>query len=195
MRRKLLAASVTAACLLSGPTSLTAAEPKTYQTTNLFQFGNPAIKQAGGATLYRSKQSLEMRIAAGDLDMNTSYTVWWVVFNNPSACVGGCGADDLGNPAVRASVFYAAGFVTGDTTTGNVTAHVEAGALPAGVDIPNGTVAGLDPGNGFGAEVHLVVRSHGITNPFTVEQQISSFNGGCNPTCANKEAARFMPVE
>src|SRR2546428_9192422 len=108
MRRKGLYTPVVAGCIVFGLTFVAHAEPRTYQTTNIFQAGNPAVKKRGGATLVRSKQSVEMRIAAGDLDMNTSYTVWWVVFNNPSACVGGCGADDLANPAVRASVLYAA---------------------------------------------------------------------------------------
>jgi hypothetical protein len=170
--------------------------PRTYQTANLNTAPGdppPGRPTAGAATLYRSKNALDMRVAAGDLDLNSSYTVWWVVFNNPSACSPpGCGGDDLGNPAVRASVFYAAGFVTGLGTSGNVDAHIDAGALPAGIDIETG--AGLDPGNGFGAEVHLVVRSHGTTVPGTVAQQIGTFNGGCAPACRNVRVAVFLPI-
>jgi len=192
MRSRLLRFCVVVGFVAYGLAVVDAAEPRTYQTKNMFQAGNPGILKPGGATLYRSSQGLEMRIATSGLNMNSSYSVWWVVFNNPSACVGGCGADDLGNPAVRASVLYAAGFVTGLSDTGNVTAHLESGNLPSGLDVDLGN--GLEPGNGFRAEVHLVVRSHGTTLPGIVDQQIGSFNGGCNVTCANVQAAIFPPV-
>jgi hypothetical protein len=83
--------------------------------------------------------------------------------------------------------------VTGIDGVGNVDAYVDAGALPReGIDIETG--GGLARGNGFRAEVHLVVRTHGLITPGQVDQQIGSFNGGCAPTCANQQAAVFMPV-
>ena len=192
MRTRLMLFCMIAACVAYGLAVVQAAEPRTYQTKNMFQTGNPAILKPGGATLYRSSQGLEVRVATSGLLLNSSYTVWWVVFNNPSACVGGCGADDLPNPDVRASVSYAAGFVTGLSDAGNVTAHLEAGALPVGVDVVQG--AGLEPGKGFRAEVHIVVRTHGLTNVGHVDEQIGSFNGGCNPACTNVQSAVFPPV-
>jgi hypothetical protein len=199
MARRLLRSLVIAGSIVAGLALAAAADQRTYQTANIFQAGNPAIQLGGAATLFRSKQGAEMRIATSGLAENSAYTVWWVVFNNPAACTGGCGADDLGNPAVRAAVFYAAGFVTAgdgigtEDGTGNVSAHMEAGALPLGIDVE--VEGGLEPGNGFRAEIHLVVRTHGTINPGMVDQQIGSFNGGCNPTCANQQAAVFLPVE
>ena len=193
MNTRLLRLCIVVGCVTYGLAVVDAAEPRTYQTQNMFQAGNPGILKPGGATLYRSSQELEMRIATSGLVMNSSYTVWWVVFNNPSACVGGCGMDDLSRPEVRASVLYAAGFVTGLGDTGNVTAYLRAGRLPSGLDVELGD--GLEPGNGFGAEVHMVVRSHGLTLPGVVDQQIGSFNGGCNAVCANVQAAVFPPVQ
>jgi hypothetical protein len=200
MRTRLMLFCMIATCVAYGLTVVQAAEPRTYQTKNMIQAGNPAILKPGGATLYRSSQGLEMRVATSGLLLNSSYTVWWVIFNNPSACVGGCGADDLSNPAVRASVLYAAGFVTGLSDTANVTAHVEAGAVPDGLDIEQGvgqvgSNVGLEPGNGFRAEVHIIVRTHGLTNIGHVDAQIGSFNGACNPTCTNVQAAPFPPVQ
>jgi hypothetical protein len=139
-----------------------------------------------------------MRVAASGLAENSAFTVWWVVFNNPAACVMGCDANDLPNPAVRAAVFYAAGFVTGgdgvgtEDGVGNVDAYIEAGALPAGIDIETGD--GLEPGNGFDAEVHIVVRTHGTISPGQVHKQIGTFNEGCTPTCANRQVAVFPPL-
>jgi hypothetical protein len=196
MKRKVLISLSLTVSVVCGTALLTAEGPATYQTENLFRAGMPSMKLQGAATLFRTDQSLQMRIAATHLDPNTAYTVWWVVFNNPAGCIGPCGAMSLGVPAARASVFYAAGFVTGDDGTGNVTGHVNAGTLPIGVEvIPEGTVAGLDRGNGFGAEVHLVVRSHGPVLVGMANQQIGSFNGACPPnSCMNQQAAVFAPV-
>ena len=167
---------------------------QTYQTTNLFMMGNPGIMRPGAATMYRGRHGVDVRVAAGGLQMNTSYSVWWVIFNNPSACsMGACGSKDFANPDVRASVTYAAGFVTGAGDTGNVTAHLDAGVLPDGVDVQLGD--GLSRGNGLRAEIHVILRTHGFTTPGFVDQQIGSFNGGCTPTCGNVQAAVFPPVK
>jgi hypothetical protein len=78
---------------------------------------------------------------------------------------------------------------------GYASGYVDAGRLPEGIDQPEGTVSGLKKGRGLSAEVHIVVRTHGMINPGQVNHQIGTFNGGCSPTCANQQAAVFMPVE
>jgi len=196
MRRTMLRSFLVAGIMVCGVGWTASADQGTYQTSPIFQAGNPAMLRNGAVTLYRYKQRLEVRVATSGLNTNSAYTVWWVVFNNPAACVGGCGPDDLGNPAVDAAVFYAAGFVTGNDGTGNVSAYVNSGVLPAGVDrVLEATGDRLEPGNGYGAEVHIVVRGHGAINPGHVHEQIGSFNGGCNPTCSNQQAAIFPPVQ
>lgn len=171
--------------------------PKTYQTVNMIQLppANPPIQVGSAATLYRTKQNLEMRVAASGLAANSAFSVWWVVFNNPAGCLNGCGGDDVAAGRGGRSVFYAAGFVTGDDGTANVSASIDAGPLPAGIDIEFGD--GLASGNGFDAEVHIVVRTHGPINPGQVHKQIGTFNEGCTPfptSCANKQAAIFPPM-
>jgi hypothetical protein len=192
MRARRVLFSIIAGCVACAIGAVEAAERRTFQAANIFIFGFPEATMPGAATLYRSREALEMRIAASNLPFQSSNTVWWVVFNNPSACVGGCDEDDLSRPAVRASVVYAAGFVTGVTETTNLTARLEAGALPSNLDVEQGS--GLEPGKGFAAEVHLVIRTHGGTLPGLVTQQISSFNGGCNAACVNILAAVFPAV-
>ncbi len=201
MRETLLRLTAVAVCLALGVTTVRGdgddeTNRQTYQTANFFQAGNPANQLGGAATLYRSKQRLEVRVATSGLNPSSAYTVWWVLFHNPAACSPpGCGADDLADPAVRASVFYAAGFVTGMDGTGYAYGSVDAGALPEGTDQPEGTVSGLRRGKGLRSEVHIVVRTHGMINPGSVHEQIGTFNGGCNPACANQQAAVFMPIE
>jgi hypothetical protein len=196
MRKKLLAPLALVACLVCGLVSADGGNVRTYQTVNMFRAGMPSMTLQSAATLVRSQHGVEMRVAATHLDPNSAYTVWWVVFNRPAGCLGPCGSSSLAVPAARASVFYAAGFMTGDDGTGNVTAHMEDGTLPIGLEVTaDGTVVGMDRGNGFAAEIQLVVRAHGAILVGTAHEQIGSFNGGCPPnTCMNQQVAVFPPV-
>jgi hypothetical protein len=195
MKAKFFASLVIVAGLLGGLAFADDGGPRTYQTVNMIRAGT-GMPLKSGATLFRSRHGVEGRIAASGLDPNAAYTVWWVVFNNPAACGGPCSPPKLGIPAVRASVFYAAGLVTGDDGTANITAHTQDGTPPQGVEVtPDGTVAGIDKGNGFGAEIWLVVRSHGPIVAGMVDKQIGSFNGTCPPnTCVNQQVGMFPPV-
>lgn len=202
MRRTLLGSLAVAGFVVCGAVAMQAnggdddnANRQVYQTANLFQPGNPANQFGGAVTLLRSKQRLDVRVATSGLNPNSAHSVWFVLFHNPSACSPPCNVNDLGNPAVRASVFYAAGFVTGMDGTGYASGYVDAGPLPEGIDQPEGTVSGLRRGAGLSTEVHIVVRTHGMISPGMVHEQIGTFNGGCNPTCANQQVAVFMPVE
>lgn len=196
--QKALLGSAVALGLLAYPIGMTVRAdegngPTVYQTANIHDFPGMTTDLGGAATLLRSQQGVDVRIATSGLDVNAAYTAWWVVFNNPAACVGGCGRDDIGNPATGASVFYAAGFVTGLDGIANLTAHLSAGQLPQGIDVRRGS--GLMAGNGFGAEIHLVIRSHGPIIPGMVNAQIGSFNGGCSVNqCRDQQAVGFPAV-
>jgi hypothetical protein len=200
MRRIPVCSMVAFACLIVGVEAVRGhdeSDRRTYQTANLFQAGNPANQLGGAATLHRSRQRLDVRVAASGLNPNAGYSVWFVVFNRPSACSPpGCGPEDLSNEAVRAAVFYASGFVTGADGTGYAVGYVDAGPLPEGVEVvPDGTVDRLERGRGLRAEVHIVVRTHGMINPGNVHQQVGTFNGACTPTCMNQQVAVFLPID
>lgn len=177
------------------------ARPPVYQTVNVVAFAT-GMPVGGAGTVFRTRQSVDARIATSGLDLNAAYTVWWVVFNNPGACDAPCNEPDLFNPAVDASVFYAAGFISGADGTGNVTAHLDAGRLPSGIDVlPVGTGRGLRRGNGLRAEIHMVIRSHGPLVVGQVDEQIGSFNGACTTAvppgpnvCVDQQAVPFPPV-
>jgi hypothetical protein len=94
---------------------------------------------------------------------------------------------------VDASVFYAAGFVTGTDGNANIVARVNAGSLAAGIDVL--IPGGLTAGNGLAAEIHLVVRSHGSIIPGRVDEQIGSFDGACDVNASvDQQAAAFLPA-
>lgn len=196
MRKPIIRSGVVAVGLLVCAIGVGADEgggPVVYQTANIHDFPGMTTDLGGAATLLRSRQAVDVRLATSGLDINAAYTVWWIVFNNPSACTGGCGADDLGNPATAASAFYAAGFVTGMDGTANLSAHLSAGRLPQGIDVLLGS--GLMAGNGHRAEIHLIIRSHGPIIPGRVDEQIGSFNGACDVNvCTDQQAVGFPAV-
>jgi len=164
---------------------------ETFQTSNLHEFGGTNAVD-GAATLYRTANSLWLTVSTSDLDKKAAYTVWFVVWNDPLACATNpCSAADLGSG--DSAVIYGAGFVTGTDGTATVTAHLNAGPLAAGRESPLPGVLEVD--NGFGAEVHVIVRSHGRTIPGQVDSQIGSVGGACGTnTCIDQQAAIFLPV-
>lgn len=154
-------------------------------------------RPGGGGILSRTRDRLSVTIATSGLDPNSAYTVWWVIFENPENCAGGPGAcadTDLGNADVAGSAFQATGFVTGADGTATVSAHHDGhNMIPGGTDVLLGN--GLSRGNGFHAEVHMVVRSHGAIVPGSVAAQISTIDGACDVnTCVDQQAIVFPGV-
>jgi hypothetical protein len=131
------------------------------------------------AKLTRGESVIWMRVNTTQLPAG-AYTNWWVIFNNPAACSGGCGPDDFANEAVKGSVLFATGGIVGPDGVGHFEAHLEEGVLPVG----DGKVF-FGPGllDAQHAEIHYVVRYHGpvSTNPVILQKQIGTSFGGCMP--------------
>ena len=188
---------------------------ETFQSAEMIEFGT-GIPVVGGGVPHRSDDSITARLSTSGLQKNASYTVWWVVFNEPSNCIVplGCGAPDLflngATPPLNTaqvdlaeiSVFFATGFMTGNDGVANITAHLNAGALPAGLAVNFGWMgmSGLKAGNGHNAEVHIVIRSHGESEPSfwfdpAVGVATSTFNGECEFNfCFDDQAIIFSPL-
>lgn len=179
---------------------------RVLQSGDIFSFADGSVVRGGG-TLLRSRQAVRARLSTMQLDPGAGYSVWWVVFNRPARCSGGiCDDDDLfvgGDPnqglnleqieRVNISVFYADGFVTGSDGVANVVAELHAGSLPRMTDVLFGN--GLAKGRGFGAEIHLVIRTHGAAVAGEVDVQTSTFEGYCDVnTCADQQFIVFPPA-
>jgi hypothetical protein len=165
----------------------------------------------GAARLHRTRNELWASLHVTELEPNSAFTIWGVIFNRPEECETNpagdvkCGMNDFTpqqNPA-QASVFNVGAFITGDDGAANINIHIPTGALPDGTFVlfgqgglnDNGVKPGLRPGNGFGAEVHLFIRTHGAINPDAIAAQLSDANGGCPPnTCVNIQVAPFPAV-
>jgi hypothetical protein len=147
----------------------------TRSVSELRRFSDEAIVPGSSSTLVRNASGISMTIHTSELEAGAAYTIWWVIFNQPDACTDApCGLDDLFEPAVQASVLYAAGHVVPPTGRGNFAASLRAGGPSRQVLFGP---ALLDSRR---AEVHLVVRSHGEPIPGLVHEQIGSFQGGCD---------------
>lgn len=154
----------------------------------------------GTSTLVRNNNGVTMSFHTSDLEPGTVATIWWVVFHNPRACDGDCGADDLSNPDVDGTAFFAAGNVVKETGEADYWASLPVDLLT--VD-PDEEANQLIAGDGIlkdtrDPEIHLVLRTHGDVIPDLVGHQLTTFDAGCTTappalqgpnTCANLQFA------
>jgi len=164
----------------------------TFQASNAATF-DTGIIVAGAGTLLRKADGVELRVQMDGLDSNSAYTLWWIIFNNPGACSTGaapalCGLGDLEVPAVDPAVRNAAAFISSPSGTGNTTAEMDVGAVADGH-------AGFGQLNdSVGAEIHIVIQTHGRPLVGSVAQQMTIPGAACNKKCEDQFGIVFLPV-
>lgn len=162
-----------------------------FSRSDMYTFPPPGVQVSEAySTLARTSDAVTMTINTSELDGGAAYTVWWVVFNNPENCStpNQCSADDFAVPPVNSSVLWATGHVIGKNGVGNFAGHLKEGAAPGEVLFGPGLT------NGEGAEIHLVVRSHGQPIPGQLDEQIHTFLGGCSVNaCEDLQFAVHQP--
>lgn len=135
------------------------------------------------------------------LNSNSVYTLWWIIFNDPEECNSSdvpplCGLGDLNpdrdgpgvNPVDR-GVRNAAAFISSPSGTGNTTAELEEGPAPVGA-------AGFGQLNdSVGAEIHIIIQTHGRPLVGSVAQQMTIPGAACNKKCADQFAIVFLLSE
>ena len=180
----------------SSSSPLTAQSAADRDTKPVFWIGGSIIP-GSSSSLIRNDGGVTAALHTSGLTAGNAYTMWFIVFNNRSACLGPappqapgakCGFADLSRVDVNSSIMYAAGHVVGDGDADNL-------AGSRGVGDTDGVIAGPGLLNPRGAEIHVVVRNHGGAIPDLIKEQISSFNGGCPPnSCANVQASVHPPA-
>lgn len=189
MTKRIMAPAASLILMLAMP--LTSFAQGAFQASNAIEFGT-GVPIAGGATLTRDDDSVEVRGALSGIKKKSTFSVWWIIFNNPAGCEGGgpgvCGESDVvpGGDA-DAGVRNAAGFITGTDGTGYFVGELEVG--PA----PDGMVGFGQLNDSLGAEIHLVIQTHGAPAPGSVATQMTIPGGACNPDCADLYAVIFAP--
>lgn len=154
-------------------------------TSTIYTFAENA--ETGSSILRRNNSAISANVSTSQLTENYTYTLWWVVFDEPQNCTApSCGSDDVadamaGGPnAADLSILGAAdGSLVGADGKAYYTGKLAKGDASKAI-FGNG----LD--NPLTAEIHYVIRSHGPAIPGLVQEQITTFNGGCNPGQANE---------
>jgi hypothetical protein len=144
----------------------------------------PAMVPVAGSssTVVRNESGVSVRVHTQDLVPGDAYTLWLVAFNYPENCGTpyACGDPDIGNPAVAADVMYTTGRIIGSTGMGNFAGHRAIGDNSGSIFLADGP---LPPAEGLlnpmGAEIHLVVHSHGPKLSEYMPSMIQTFGGGC----------------
>jgi len=152
-----------------------------------------AVQPGAGSQLTRDKDAIFGIINTKGLTPGWVYSAWFGIFNNPENCATRpCSGADFANPAVMGSRLNFGGRLIGPDGAATYGGYLAVGDTTSAFDGPGL----LDPKH---AEIHMVVRSHGIalmgtstTGPFS--EQLSLFNGGCPPnTCVNVQASVHAP--
>ncbi|HSI94356.1 MAG TPA: hypothetical protein VK925_12710 [Jiangellaceae bacterium] len=202
--RRMFAASAVAALVLALP-QVALAGPKDKQPVFDFETGEPV---AGAfAQVDRTDDAVVSKVRTR-VEPGHAVTLWYVIFNNPDACLGGaCGEDDIFSApgvfnfeqieAARISVVWGkAGDVANPAGRAKLDGGLAVGEVPtsAGITVVIGKPndGALVPGVATGlehtaAEVHLVIQDHGPAqdDPDLLELQLTGFQGGCNPNCVD----------
>jgi hypothetical protein len=166
------------------------AEPR-ISIRPVMNFADQSLVPASGTMLVRTRDNVFATVHTAGLPAGTVVTAWFAFFNNPQNCATRpCSGADFANPAVQGSRVYFGGQTIGVDGTATFGAFRRVGDTTGIFDGP-----GLL--NPLGAEIHLVMRSHGpaiLNDPAILSQQLSTFNGGCPPNaCANLQASVHQP--
>ncbi len=182
-RRSQLAWGLMALALMVGacgdddPTSPNPAVVQTMPVFDAFGF-NAGI--TGQGTLTRTEGEVEIALDVNGLIPNHAYTVWFVVFNVPSACAATeCFPPDLGVPEVQATLQGAGGFVSDGSSRMFLSRLDRSNSEGREVILGTGGIA-----NPMAAQVDIVLRDHGPaeTDPANRAAQTSQMNGFCGMT-------------
>jgi len=138
----------------------------------------------GKSKLIRGRKGIYSRYRSNNLTPGHAYTLWWVIWNRPGNCAipEECADTDFPNPNVEVEVLFAgSGRVIGRNGKGTFYGRLKTGDDSESVNHLFGLppAGGLQKGNTFPAEVHLVLRSHGPAIPEIVDEQIGGYLGGC----------------
>lgn len=167
-----------AVLLVVTATAVTASASNKYHS-RIYTTGDQDVVHGAKAQLSTNNDKITMSVNTKELTPGDVVTVWWIIFNNPEECANGtpgianCAAPDLFNPAVQAEVLFADGAVIEQNGKGKYSAELYQGFVPRGW-FGNGL---LSP---TGAEVHLVIRTHGQAIPGIINDMITTFGGACS---------------
>jgi len=151
----------------------------TVTTNTVVRLSDRSTVAGASTTLVRDVDGVTAAAIISDLEAGAAHTMWLLIFNDPSRCSNRPCAPAKGDPPD--SAVLAAGGVASSKGKASF-----AGQVAAGAD------SGLT--NPLGAEIHVVIRSHGPAIAEMLEAQTTTLNGGCPPNkCANVQGSPHQP--
>lgn len=137
----------------------------------------------GNARLTRTDSGVGYNLRTTGLEKGHATSIWWVIFNHPEHCEAGhgaaaCAMPDLFDEDVNAAVQAGGGNSVGQSGRSSYAGHLSIG------ETTNEHPLFLDgPGliNPRGAEIHLVVRTHGPVIEGQNHAMYNSYEVGCTP--------------
>lgn len=172
-RRTILKTSAIAVGALGMSASATANNGVTTQTGDILGqedavTGDRDVYAEDAATIRRTPDSISMEVSMPTPEPGTyrypegteeghpeGFTLWAFTFNNPDACVDGCGGDEPWGGDAGKGAFGVAGHLVGGP-------HLQ---LSGTVSTKTDPFIGSPLENPMGAEVHLAVAPHGALDP------------------------------
>ncbi|MEM7738417.1 MAG: hypothetical protein AAF267_21790 [Deinococcota bacterium] len=151
------------------------AQSPNHSETTVFNYADAAEIEGTYSQLIRSENTIAVELKTSGLMPREPYTIWWVIFNEPTACSEACDGDDIFaadgsmslNEMAEISILFADGAMSDADGNGNFSAVLTE-------DRPFGQVlAGPGLTDTQNAEVHLVVRHHGDLIPELAYEQLS----------------------
>ena len=189
---------------LAGTVSSQSNDSGNVKTTisQVHSISSSTVVSAAGASLSRNNDGVFATISSSGLTPGHVVTFWWAIYNNPEFCANtACAPPDLNNPAVNGTLQYGGGTIADPGGRVNFSGYLAVGdntgfyLNPAFPNMPNPS-----PGivSAKKAQIHLALRSHGLPNadPAILQQQLTSFPGGCSvavPACATVQFSPFFP--
>jgi len=163
-----------------------AGEPGAVSVSTVHWISDGQPVENASSRLVRTNIGITAQVSTRDLNPDDAVTLWMIVFNDPSQCtnpspLSACSDPDIGNPAVQADVMYTAGNVVGGSGISSFVGFRMIGDNSGSVFRPLLPPGEQSPGliNPRGAEVHLIVHSHGPVIPEFMPGMIQTFVGGC----------------
>lgn len=152
-----------------------------------FPLLGPVVPVEGAtSTLTRNDNGVTVRVRTNSLSPGDAITLWMAVFNYPDACtnpteISMCSDPDLANPEVVGDVMYVSGNVVGNSGRASFAGRKSIGENDGSIFVPL-LPPGVQPAglqNPRGAEIHVVVHTHGEMLPEYMPSMIQTFGGGC----------------
>ncbi len=126
--------------------------------------------------LERIDQGIVIAAETSGLTPDYAYTVWALIFNDPSACEEGCDLQDMGADGFSA-------LWTGVGVIANEDGEAEFESIMFEGEPAGEVLMGPGLANAQGAEIHLILRSHGpaaFDDSELLNDQLTTIGGGCD---------------